>query len=101
MRSSYDQLRIQKEDIPKTTIRTRYGLYKFLVFLFGLKNVLAAFMDLINQNFKLYLDKFMVVFIDYILVYLKSHEDYEKHLATMLQTLRENQFYAKLSKCEF
>src|SRR5262249_16238734 len=85
----------------KTAFKTRYGHYKFLVLPFGLTNALVAFMDLMNHIFRLYLDKFVVVFIDDILVYSKSQKKHEEHLAIVLQTLRENQLYAKLSKCEF
>src|SRR5262249_4756013 len=101
LRSGYHQLRIQQEDVPKTTFRTRYRHYEFLVLPFGLTNAPAAFMDLMNRIFRLYLDKFVVVFIDDILVYSRSQEEHEKHLAVVLQILRDNQLYAKLSKCEF
>ncbi|WRX09990.1 Reverse transcriptase domain - like 10 [Theobroma cacao] len=94
-------LRIRNEDIPKTTFRTRYGHYEFLVMSFGLKNALAAFMDSMNRVFKPYLDKFVVVFIDDILIYSKSREEHEQHLKIVLQILREHRLYAKFSKCEF
>ena len=89
------------EDILKTVFHTRYGHYEFLVIPFGLTNALAAFMDLMNRVFKPYLDQFVVVFIDDILVYLKNKEEHEKHLCVVLQTLKEHQLFAKLKKCEF
>ena len=79
----------------------RYGHYEFLVMPFGLTNAPAAFMDLMNRVFKPYLDKFIIVFIDDILVYSKSKEEHVQHLKITLQTLRENQLYAKFSKCDF
>ena len=90
-----------REDIPKTAFRTRYGHYEFLVLPFGLTNAPAAFMDSMNRFFKPYLDKFVVMFIDDILIYSKSHVEHEEHLRIVLQTLRTHQLYAKLSKCEF
>src|SRR5262249_16622279 len=90
-----------KEDVPKTAFRTRYGHYEFLVLPFGLTNAPAAFMDLMNRIFKLYLDQFVIVFIDDILIYSKSSEEHEEHLTIVLQTLREHKLYAKLLKCEF
>ena len=101
LQSGYHQLKIKREDIPKTAFRTRYGHYEFLVLPFGLTNVPAAFMDLMNLVFKPYLDKFVVVFIDDILIYSKSHVEHGEHLRIVLQTLRTHQMYAKLSKCEF
>ncbi|WRX07781.1 Reverse transcriptase domain - like 2 [Theobroma cacao] len=101
LRSGYHQLRIRNEDIPKTAFRTRYGHYKFLVMSFGLTNAPAAFIDLMNWVFKPYLDKFVVVFIDDILIYSKSREEHEQHLKIVFQILREHQLYAKFSKCEF
>ena len=92
---------MQESDVPKTAFRTRYGHYEFLVLPFGLTNAPAAFMDLMNRVFKPYLDKFVVVFIDDILIYLKSHVEHWEHLRIVLQTLRTHQLYAKLSKCEF
>ncbi|XP_056168682.1 uncharacterized protein LOC130138489 [Syzygium oleosum] len=101
LRTGYHQLRIRKEDIPKTAFRTRYGHYEFTVMPFGLTNAPAAFMDLMNRVFKEYLDKFVIVFIDDILVYSKSSEEHQQHLRIVLQTLRDHKLYAKLSKCEF
>ena len=95
LRSGYHQLWIRKADVSKTTFRTRYGHYEFLVMSFGLTNAPAAFMDLMNRVFRPYVDQFVVVFIDDILVYSKSMEEHVYHLRTVLQTLREHQLYAK------
>jgi hypothetical protein len=94
-------LRIQPSDIAKTAFSTRYGLYEYRVMSFGLTNALAYFMYLMNKVFMEYLNKFVVVFIDDILVYSKNEEEHEEHLRVVLQKLRENQLYAKLSNCEF
>ena len=88
-------------DVPKTTFRTRYGHYEFLVMLFGLTNAPTTFMDLMNRVFRPYVDQFVVVFIDDILVYSKDAQEHEQHLRIVLETLRENRLYAKLSKCDF
>ena len=101
LRSRYYQLRVKEVDVPKTAFRTRYGHYEFLVMPFGLTNASTAFMDLMNRVFRPYLDKFVVVFIDGILVYSKDVHEHEHHLRIALQTLRENQLFANLSKCEF
>ncbi|XP_021754918.1 uncharacterized protein LOC110720219 [Chenopodium quinoa] len=101
LRSGYHQLRIADEDIPKTAFRTRYGHYEFTVMPFGLTNAPTIFMDLMNRVFHQFMDKFVVVFIDDILVYSKSKEEHVEHLRAILQTLRENNLYAKFSKCEF
>ena len=101
LRSWYHQLKIKEVDVPKTAFRTRYGHYEFFVMPFGLTNAPAAFMDLMNRVFRPYLDKFVIVFIDDILVYSGSKEDHEKHLRIVLQILRDKQLYAKFNKCEF
>jgi hypothetical protein len=101
LRSGYHQMKIRPSDIPKTTFSTRYGLYEFTVMLFGLINAPAYFMNLMNKVFMEYLDRFVVVFIDDILIYSKSDSDHEEHLRMVLQKLRDNQLYAKFSKCEF
>ncbi|XP_019242847.1 PREDICTED: uncharacterized protein LOC109223039, partial [Nicotiana attenuata] len=101
LRSGYHQLKIREPNIPKTAFRTRYGHYEFLVMSFGLTNAPAVFMNLMHSVFRPYLDSFVIVFIDDILVYSRSREDHEQHLRTVLQTLREKKLYAKFSKCEF
>jgi hypothetical protein len=101
LRLVYHQLRIRHSDIPKTTFITKYGLYEFMVMLFGLTNVPAYFMYLMNSVFMDYLDKFVVVFIDDILVYSQNEQEHEEHLRKVLQRLRDCQLYDKLSKCEF
>ncbi|VVA40761.1 PREDICTED: reverse mRNAase, partial [Prunus dulcis] len=101
LRSGYHQLRVREEDIPRTAFRTRYGHYEFLVMPFGLINAPAAFMDLMNRVFRLYLDLFVIVFIDDIHVYSRTLEGHKKHLRLVLKTLRRKQLYAKFSKCQF
>jgi hypothetical protein len=101
LRFSYHQIKICEEDIPKTTFSTRYSLYEYLVMSFGLTNALVHFMYLMNSIFMEELDKFVVVFIDDILVFSKSKKDHEEHLRIMLQRLRDHQLYTKFSKCEF
>jgi hypothetical protein len=101
LRFGYHQIKIRAEDIPKTAFVTRYGLYEYFVMSFGLTNASAHFMYLMNSIFMLELDKFVVVFIDDILIYLRSMEGHEEHLRIILQRLREHQLYAKFSKCKF
>ncbi|WVZ75461.1 hypothetical protein U9M48_023511, partial [Paspalum notatum var. saurae] len=98
LRSGYYQIKIREEDIPKTAFSTRYGLYEYLVMSFGLTNAPAFFMYMMNSVFMNELDKFVVMFIDDILVYSKSEEEHEEHLRTVLTRLREHQLYAKFSK---
>ncbi|WVZ76490.1 hypothetical protein U9M48_024465 [Paspalum notatum var. saurae] len=101
LRSGYHQMKIRPSDIPNTAFITRFGLYEYTVMSFGLTNALAYFMNLMNKVFMEYLDKFVVVFIDDILIYSKTEEEHEEHLRLVLQKLREHKLYAKLSKCEF
>ncbi|GJX12294.1 putative reverse transcriptase domain-containing protein [Tanacetum coccineum] len=101
LRSGYHQLRVREEDIPKTAFRTRYGHYEFQVMPFGLTNAPAVFMDLMNRVCKPYLDKFVIVFIDDILIYSKSKQEHAEHLKLILELLKKEQLYAKFSKCEF
>nr|GEY83524.1 putative reverse transcriptase domain-containing protein [Tanacetum cinerariifolium] len=99
--SGYHQLRVREEDIPKTAFRTRYGHYEFQVMSFGLTNAPAIFMDLMNRVCKPYLDKFMIVFIDDILIYSKNEQEHGEHLKLILELLKREKLYAKFSKCEF
>ncbi|GJS83266.1 putative reverse transcriptase domain-containing protein [Tanacetum coccineum] len=101
LRSGYHQLRVREEDIPKTAFRTRYGHYEFQVMPFGLTNASAVFMDLMNRVCKPYLDKFVIVFIDNILIYSRNKKEHEKHLKAILELLKKEELYAKFSKCEF
>jgi hypothetical protein len=101
LHSGYHQIKIRIKDIPKTAFTIRYGLYEYLVMSFGLTNTPAYFMFLTNSAFMPELDKFVMVFIDYILVYSKTMQEHEEHLRIVLQRLREHQLYAKFSKCEF
>jgi hypothetical protein len=101
LQSGYHQLKVRECDISKTAFVLRYGLYEFTVMSFGLTNALAYFMYMMNKVFMEYLDKFVVVFIDDILVYSGSKEEHEGHLHLVLQKLRDHKLYAKLSKCEF
>jgi hypothetical protein len=100
-RSGYHQLKIRGCDIPKTAFILRYGLYEYTVMSFGLTNAPIYFMYLMNKVFMEYIDKFIVVFIDDILVYSRSEEEHEEHLRLAFQKLLERRLYAKLSKCEF
>ncbi|GKC67026.1 putative reverse transcriptase domain-containing protein [Tanacetum coccineum] len=99
--SGYHQLRVHEADIPKTAFRTRYGHFEFTVMPFGLNNAPAVFMDLMNRVCKPYLDKFVIVFIDDILIYSKSKEDHEVHLKIVWELLKKEKLFAKFSKCEF
>ncbi|GJT58246.1 putative reverse transcriptase domain-containing protein [Tanacetum coccineum] len=101
LRTGYHQLRIREEDIPITAFRTRYGHYEFQVMPFGLTNAPAVFMDLMNRVCKPYLDKFVIVFIDDILIYSKSKDEHKEHLKTILELLKKEKLYAKFSKCDF
>nr|GEV52429.1 reverse transcriptase domain-containing protein [Tanacetum cinerariifolium] len=100
-RSGYHQLRVREEDILKTAFRTRYGHYEFQVMPFGLTNAPAIFMDLMNRMCKPYLDRFVIVFIDDILIYSKNKKEHEGHLKLILKLLKEEELYSKFSKCEF
>ena len=101
LRSGYFQLKIRESDTPKTAFVTRYGQFEFTVMSFGLTNAPAYFMNLMNKVFMDELDKFVVVFIDDILIYSKSVQEHEQHLRVVLEKLRANKLYAKFSKCEF
>jgi hypothetical protein len=101
LRSGYHQVRIKDEDINKPTFKTRYGHYEFTVVPFGLSNAPIVFMCLMNGVFREYLDKFVIVFLDDILVYSKLEEEHEHHFNMVLHVLREHQLYAKLRKCSF
>ena len=101
LRSGYHQIRIANEDSKKTAFKTRYGHYEFLVMPFGLTNAPATLMSMMNDIFRPVLDQFDVIFIDDILVYSSTLEEHTRNLRHVLQTLRENHLYAKLSKCEF
>ena len=101
LRSGYYQLKVRESDIPKTTFVTRYGQYEFTVMSFGLTNAPAYFMSLMNMVFMEELDKFVVVFIDDILIYSQSAEEHEQHLRIVLERLRAHELYAKFNKCEF
>ncbi|KAC9469347.1 hypothetical protein E3N88_45779 [Mikania micrantha] len=101
LRSGYHQLRIQEDNISKTPFRTRYGHYEFLVMPFGLTNTPAVFMDLMNRVCKPYLDKFVIVFIDDILIYSNNQEEHAKHLSLVMELLKNEELYVKFSKCDF
>ncbi|GJZ88381.1 reverse transcriptase domain-containing protein [Tanacetum coccineum] len=101
LRSGYHQLRVHKDNIPKTAFRTCYGHFKFTIMPFGLTNAPAVFMDLMNRVCRPYLDKFVTVFIDDILIYSKTQEEHEVHLGLVLELLKKEKLYAKFSKCKF
>ncbi|GJR92748.1 putative reverse transcriptase domain-containing protein [Tanacetum coccineum] len=101
LRSGYHQLRVRDEDIPKTTFRMRYRHCEFQVMPFGLTNVSPVFMDLMNHVCKQYLDKFVIVFIDDILIYSRNKEEHADHLRIILELLKKEKLYAKFSKCDF
>ena len=101
MRSGYHQIKVEEENITKTTFRTRYGYYEFKVMSLGLTNAPVVFMDYMNRIFRPYLCRFVVVFIDDIVIYLRTKEEHKEHLKVVLGILREKKLYAKLSKCEF
>ncbi|KAE9617788.1 putative nucleotidyltransferase, Ribonuclease H [Lupinus albus] len=101
LRSGYHQLRVKSEDIPKTAFRTRCGHFEYLVMPFCVTNAPAIFTDYMNRIFHPYLDSFVVVFIDDILVYSRNREEHAKHLRVVLDLLKRNQLHAKLSKCDF
>ncbi|GJW35915.1 putative reverse transcriptase domain-containing protein [Tanacetum coccineum] len=101
LRSGYHQLRVKDEDIPNTAFRTLYGHYEFQVMPFGLTNAPTVFMDLMNRVCKLYLDKFVIVFIDDILIYSRNKEEHTNHLRIILELLKKEKLYAKFSKCDF
>ena len=100
-RTGYHQLRVRETDIPKIVFRTRYGHFEFTVMPFGLTNAPAAFMDIMHRVFQPYLDQFVIVFVNDILIYSQSEWEHEYHLRIVLQLLRDHQLYAKFSKCEF
>jgi hypothetical protein len=101
LRSGYHQLWIKEDDIPKTAFKMRFGHYEFIVLPFGLTNAPGVFMSLMNGVFREYLDKFIQVFIDDILIYSRTMEEHDEHLRLVLQCLREHKLYGKLSKCSF
>ncbi|WJX45504.1 hypothetical protein P8452_32379 [Trifolium repens] len=101
LKSGYHQIRVREEDVQKTAFRSRYGHYEYLVMPFGVTNAPAIFMDYMNRIFHTFLDKFVVVFIDDILIYSKDEEEHEEHLRLVLQVLRDRKLYANPSKCEF
>ena len=101
LRLGYHKIRVKSDDVQKTAFRSRYGHYEYVVMPFGVTNAPALFMDYMNRIFRPFLDNFVVVFIDDILIYSRTREGHARHLRTVLSILREKQLYAKLSKCEF
>ena len=101
LRSGYHQIRVKEDDIQKTAFRTRYGHYEYSMMPFGVTNAPGVFMEYMNHIFHTYLDRFVVVFIDDILIYSENDEDHAEHLRIVLELLKEKKLYAKLSKCEF
>ena len=101
LRPDYHHLKVRQDNVRKSTFRTRPGHYEFTVMPFGLTNAPAVFMKLMNRVFNPYLDKFVLVFIDDVLIYSKKEKEHEEHLRTTLETLRAEKIYAKLSKCKF
>ncbi|GJU10092.1 putative reverse transcriptase domain-containing protein [Tanacetum coccineum] len=101
LRLGYHQLRVRDEDIPKTAFRMQYGHYEFYVMPFGLTNAPTVFMDLMNRVCKAYLDKFVIVFIDDVLIYSRNKEEHAYHLRIILELLKKEKLYAKFSKCDF
>lgn len=101
LRYGYHQIHVKAKDIPKTTFRTQYGHYEYLVMSFSVSNTPEVFMEYMNRTFHQYLDKFVVVFINNILIYLKTDEEHANHLRVVLKILQEKSLYAKFSKCEF
>jgi len=101
LRSGYHQILVKPEDVQKTAFRSRYGHYEWVVMSFRVTNEPAIFMDYMNRIFRPYLDQFVVVFIDNILIYSQSRDEHVEHLRVVLGILRENKLYGKLSKCEF
>jgi len=101
LRSGYHQILVKADDVEKTTFRSRYGHYEYVVMPFGVTNALMVFMDYMNRIFRPFLDKFVVVFIDDILIYSRTQEEHAEHPRLVLGILREKRLYAKLSKCEF
>ena len=101
LHTGYHQLRVRETDIPKTTFRTRFWNFAFMVMPFGLTNAPTAFIDIMHRVFQPYLDQFIVVFVDDILIYSQLEREHEYHLRIILQLLRDHQMYAKFSKCKF
>ena len=101
LRSRYHQILVKADDVQKTAFRSRYGHFEYVVMPFGVTNASAVFMDYMNRILLPFLDKFVVVFIDDILIYSRTQEEHAEHLRLVLSILREKQLYAKLSKCEF